>query len=102
MTASIFNRQRLVDDGRRLHMAIVRWGAKHGVRAYRVLTETGTWFEFYDPKTRRISQEFPAKIKAAIEASAESLGAYADWSRECAARWPPLPRFCRPAGAATM
>ncbi len=106
MTASISDRQqRLVAEGRRLHMAIVDWGRKHGVRAYRVLTATDAWFEIWDPKTKTLSRNFPEKIKAAIASNAEALKAYADDSRmrnarDAAERKRILPpardRFCRP------
>lgn len=111
MTASIFNRQqRLVAEGRRLHMAIVDWGRKHGVRAYRVLTATDAWFEIWDPATKTISRNFPEKIRVAIEANAEALKAYADDSRMRNARdaaerkrtlTPARDRFCRPADKET-
>ena len=106
MTTSIFDRQqRLVAEGRRLHMAIVDWGRKHGVRAYRVLTATDAWFEIWDPKTKTISRNFPEKIEAAIASNAEALKAYAYDSRMQNARdaaernrvlTPARDRFCRP------
>lgn len=103
MTASIFDpaRQRAIDEGYRLHMAIVQWGARHGVRAYRVLTPSEAWFEILDPNERRIvdaypksegdrarypTDVFPEKIRRAIDAHQADLLAYADWSREQDAR----------------
>ena len=75
-------RRRLVDEGYRLHMAIVGWGVAHGVRAYRVLPDEGeSFFEIYDPKSKSTSQNFPAKIKNAIKSHASELAAYAEWSR---------------------
>lgn len=102
MTASISDRQRrLIDEGHRLHKAIAEWGRKHGVRAYRVLTDTEAWFGIWDPKTKTISRNFPAKITQAILANAEALKAYADdtWSRDGGVKRHPLPpprvRFCQ-------
>ena len=98
--------QRLVEEGYRLHMAISAWGAKKGVRAYRVLSATGeVFFEIYNPKTKTISRDFPAKIQLAIDSNTEALDAYARWSRmqnaEADAKLnrtlPPARfRFCRP------
>ncbi|MBR4616466.1 MAG: hypothetical protein IKO55_12730 [Kiritimatiellae bacterium] len=75
-------RRRLVDEGYRLHMAIVAWGKKQGVRAYRVVPkDRSAYFEIYDPKTKKFSYEFPRKIRAAIDAHAEALAEYERWSR---------------------
>lgn len=75
-------RRRLIDEGYRLHMAIVAWGQKQGVRAYRVVPkDRSAYFEIYNPKTRKFSYEFPPKIKAAIDAHAEALAEYERWSR---------------------
>lgn len=84
MTDSILTetRQSLIDEGHRLHRAIVEWGRKHGVWAYRVLPRDGTacYFEIYDPKTKKFSWEFPAKIQKAIDDHADALAEYAKWS----------------------
>lgn len=97
-------RQRLVKEGYRLHMAIVDWGRKHGVWAYRVLTATDQWFEIWDPKAKILSRNFPGKIRGAIMSNAEALKVYADDTRERDARadaeWnlplaPARGRFCR-------
>ena len=82
MTDSILTDMRLVDEGHRLHRAIVEWGRKHGVWAYRVLPRDGTacYFEIYDPKTKKFSWEFPAKIQKAIDDHAGALAEYAKWS----------------------
>lgn len=109
MTASIFERrQRLVAEGRRLHMAIADWGQKHGVWAYRVLTDDDCWFEIYNPATKTLSRAFPEKIQTAIAANKEALEAYAEDERSRDARrrcfdardWPVHParhRFCQSA-----
>ena len=82
MTALTSDRQRrLVNEGYRLHMAIVEWGRKHGVWAYRVLTATDQWFEVWDPKTKTLSRNFPEKIRGAIESNTDALKAYADDTR---------------------
>ena len=87
MTASIFDRrQRLIAEGRRLHMAIVDWGQKHGLRAYRVLTDDDCWFEIYNPATKTLSRAFPEKIQTAIAANKEALQAYAEDERSWDAR----------------
>lgn len=70
-----------VNEGRRLHRAIMDWGHHHGVVAYRVLTNTDAYFEFYNPTTKSCSQNFPPKIRQAITASAEALKAYAEYTR---------------------
>ena len=82
MTDSILTDMRLVDEGHRLHRAIVEWGRKHEVWAYRVLPRDGTacYFEIYDPKTKKFSWEFPAKIQKAIDDHADALAEYAKWS----------------------
>ena len=75
-------RRRLIDEGHRLHMAIVEWGKKHGVWAYRVIPPEGSaYFEIYNPKTKKCSHDFPAKIKAAIASHAAALSEYEAWSR---------------------
>lgn len=82
MTASTSDRQRrLIDEGRRLHMAIVEWGQRHGVWAYRVMTPTDQWFEIWDPKAKTLSRNFPGKIQTAIALNAEALKIYADDTR---------------------
>ena len=94
----------LISEGRRLHDAIVAWGAKHGVWAYRVLTPTGVFFEVWNPKTKTLSHDFPAKIQEAINSHRDALTAYAAWSRQCEDKWktkidasdPRRDRFCRP------
>lgn len=106
MTALTSDRQRrLVNEGYRLHMAIVEWGRKHGVWAYRVLTATDQWFEVWDPKAKTLSRNFPEKIRGAIASNAEALKAYADdtrmWDAKAdAERNRALPparhRFCQP------
>lgn len=105
MTVSYSDRQRrLIDEGYRLHMAIVEWGRKHGVWAYRVLTATDAWFEIWDPKAKTLSRNFPEKIRGAIASNAEALEAYADDTRMRYARveaeWnrplaPARGRFCQ-------
>ena len=77
----------LIASGRGLHRAITDWGARHGVRAYLVLTSTAAWFEIYNPKTKTITRTFPPRIKHAIDRHKAALAAYAAWSRECDARW---------------
>ena len=72
---------RMIAEGRRLHCSIMSWAAKHGLWAYRVLTPTDSWFELYNPKTRKVSLRFPAKIEEAIGRCRAELAAYADWSR---------------------
>ena len=99
-------RQQLINEGYRLHMAISAWGAKKGVHAYRVMSATGeVFFEVYDPKTKVISHDFPAKIRLAIDSHAEALDAYARWSRDwdagrCKTKSHPATRprlrFCQP------
>ena len=81
MTASISRRQ-LIAEGRRLHMAIVEWGKKHGVWAYVVMSSPGqAYFEIFDPKAKTISYDFPARIKEAIETHKVELAEYSAW--EC-------------------
>lgn len=80
MTDSTSDEQ-LIEEGHRLHRAIVAWGQKHGVQAYRVLTADDAWFEFYDAKTKTLSRDFPPKIREAIEANAAALKAYAAATR---------------------
>jgi len=80
MTASISNK--LAACGERLHRAIVDWGQRHGLRAYRVVTSEASWFEFFDPRTKEISQRFPAKIQEAIDAHADAIAAYAAATRK--------------------
>ena len=107
MTALISKseRRRLIGEGYRLHMAIVEWGRKHGVWAYRVVTATDAWFEIWDPKAKTLSRNFPEKIRGAIASNAEALKAYADDTRmqdarDAAERNRTLPparhRFCQP------
>lgn len=84
MTDSISSemRRRLIDEGYRLHMAIVEWGRKHGVWAYRVIPPNGSaYFEIYNPETKKCSHDFPAKIKKAIATHAAALAEYEAWSR---------------------
>lgn len=107
MTGSISKeaRRQLIDEGHRLHMAIVEWGRKHGVWAYRVLTATDAWFEIWDPKAKTLSRNFPKKIREAIASNAEALRLYADDTRMSDAKAaaernrtlrPARDRFCRP------
>lgn len=88
----------LISEGRRLHEAIVAWGNKHGVWAYRVVTPDHAFFEIYDPKNKTISHDFPSKIQAAIDKNADALKAYAAWTRKCDAGWPMKPTLPTPAG----
>ena len=76
-------RRRLIDEGHRLHMAIVAWGQKQGVLAYRVVPGCGrgAYFEIYNPRTKKFSYDFPPKIRAAIDSHAEALAEYERWSR---------------------
>lgn len=105
MTASTSDRQRrLINEARRLHMAIVEWGQKHGVWAYRVMTTNKQWFEIWNPNTKTLSRNFPGKIQTAIALNAEALKIYADDTRMRDAKAdtersrpmaPPRGRFCR-------
>ena len=83
LTSSKETRRRLIDEGHRLHMAIVAWGQKQGVLAYRVVPGCGrgAYFEIYDPKTKKFSYDFPPKIRAAIKSHAEALAEYEAWTR---------------------
>lgn len=76
-------RRRLIDEGHRLHMAIVAWGQKQGVLAYRVVPGCGrgAYFEIYNPRTKKFSYDFPPKIRAAIDSHAEALAEYERWTR---------------------
>lgn len=84
MTDSISKevRRQLIDEGHRLHMAIVEWGRKHGVWAYRVIPPQGSaYFEIYNPKTKKCSHDFPPKIREAIATHVTALAEYEAWSR---------------------
>ena len=71
----------------RLHAAIVEWGVKRGLRAYRVLTATDSFFEIFDPKTGKTSYDFPEKIKASIAKFQAELRLYAEDTRSRDRRW---------------
>lgn len=71
----------------KLHAAIVEWGTKHGVRAYRVLTATDSFFEIFDPKTGKISYDFPEKIKASIAKYQVELRVYEAETRARDRKW---------------
>lgn len=61
----------------KLHAAIVDWGTKHGLRAYRVITPTRSFFEIFNPNTGKISYDFPDKIQSSIKKYAAELEIYA-------------------------
>ena len=75
-------RQVAIKVAKKLHRAIVGWGAKRGLLAYRVVTATDSFFEIFDPNSRKISYDFPEKIKASINKYQAEIKVYADETRE--------------------
>ena len=79
-----------IKTAEKLHAAIVDWGTKHGLRAYRVVTPTDSFFEIFNPNTGKISYDFPEKIKASIAKYQAELKISADETRERDRRWPTI------------
>ena len=71
----------------KLHAAIVEWGVKRGLRAYRVLTATDSFFEIFNPSTGKISYDFPEKIRSSIQKYQAELKIYAEETRQKDKKW---------------
>ncbi len=104
MTDLIFNETmtRLIDEGRRLHKAICEWGVKHGVRAYRVVTENDAWFEIWNPKNKMRSRKFPERISMAIQSHTDAIEAYAEYTRLVDANFSDKDRFAHHPGIGSV
>lgn len=76
-----------IKTAEKLHAAIVDWGTKHGLRAYRVITPTGSFFEIFNPNTGKISRDFPEKIKASIAKYQVELRIYDAETRARDRKW---------------
>ena len=77
MTDSI-SKADMLAKAKLLHQKIAAWGRAHGVWAYRVVQADGnSFFEIFNPATKRISHDFPPKIAAAIARHAAGLRLYA-------------------------
>lgn len=83
-----------IQTAEKLHQAIVEWGAKRGLRAYRVITATDSFFEIFNPNTGKISHDFPEKIKASIAKYHAELKIYADETRSRDQKWANAGRSC--------
>ena len=80
-------RRAAIQTAEKLHQAIVEWGVKRGLRAYRVVTATDSFFEIFNPNTGKISYDFPEKIKASIAKYQAELQIYADETRARDKKW---------------